>query len=292
MSGLFKNTASQKLELYVYDSTTGLPKTGDAGNLTAYVNIDNAGVNALGDTSATEIDSTNAKGFYLFDLTQGETNGDKLHFTGKSTTANMVVVGRVIYTRPTAFGLVAGAAGGLFIAGTNAATTVTTAFTTTFTGNLTGSVASVTGNVGGNVVGSVASVTGNVGGNVVGSVASVTGNVGGNVVGSVASVTGNVSGSVGSVVGNVGGSVASVTSVSDKTGYVLSAAGSAALTEAYATKGATVTLNQAIYMILQMLMEKSAATTTLTVNGLDGATPKMTFTTDSATAPTSITRAT
>jgi hypothetical protein len=43
---------------------------------------------------------------------------------------------------------VAGAAGGLFIAGTNAATTVTTALTTTFTGNLTGSVASVTGAVG------------------------------------------------------------------------------------------------------------------------------------------------
>lgn len=40
---------------------------------------------------------------------------------------------------------VAGAAGGIFIAGTNAATTVTTALTTTFTGNLTGSVGSVTG---------------------------------------------------------------------------------------------------------------------------------------------------
>lgn len=42
----------------------------------------------------------------------------------------------------------AGAAGGVFIAGTNAATTVTTSFTTTFTGNLTGSVGSVTGSVG------------------------------------------------------------------------------------------------------------------------------------------------
>lgn len=40
-----------------------------------------------------------------------------------------------------------GAAGGVFIAGTNAATTVTTALTTTFTGNLTGSVASVTAGV-------------------------------------------------------------------------------------------------------------------------------------------------
>lgn len=62
-----------------------------------------------------------------------------------------------------------GAAGGLFIAGTNAATTITTGLTTTFTGNLTGSVGSVTGAVG--------SVTGNVGGNVVGSVASVTARV-------------------------------------------------------------------------------------------------------------------
>lgn len=62
-------------------------------------------------------------------------------------------------------GVVPGAAGGLFIAGTNAATTVTTALTTTFTGNLTGSVASVTGAVG--------SVTGDVGGNVTGSIGSL-----------------------------------------------------------------------------------------------------------------------
>ena len=73
----------------------------------------------------------------------------------------------------------AGTAGGVFIAGTNAATTVTTALTTTFTGNLTGSVASVTGAVG-SVTGAVGSVTGAVG--------SVTGNVGGNVTGSVGSV--------------------------------------------------------------------------------------------------------
>lgn len=49
----------------------------------------------------------------------------------------------------------AGAAGGVFIAGTNAATTITTALTTTFTGSLTGNV---NGNVGGNVTGSVGSL--------------------------------------------------------------------------------------------------------------------------------------
>lgn len=73
---------------------------------------------------------------------------------------------------PATLGTVPGAAGGLFIAGTNAATTITTALTTTFTGNLTGSVGSVTGAVG-SVTGAVGSVTGNVGGNVSGSVGSV-----------------------------------------------------------------------------------------------------------------------
>jgi hypothetical protein len=77
----------------------------------------------------------------------------------------------------------AGAAGGVFIAGANAATSVTTALTANITGNLSGSVGSVTGAVG-SVTGAVGSVTGAVG--------SVTGNVGGNVVGSVASVTAGV----------------------------------------------------------------------------------------------------
>lgn len=54
----------------------------------------------------------------------------------------------------------AGSAGGVFIAGSNAATSVTTALTANITGNVSGSVGSVTGNVGGNVVGSVGSVTG------------------------------------------------------------------------------------------------------------------------------------
>lgn len=70
----------------------------------------------------------------------------------------------------------AGAAGGVFIAGSNAATSVTTALTANITGNLSGSVGSVTGAVG-SVTGAVGSVTGNVGGNVVGSVASVTAGV-------------------------------------------------------------------------------------------------------------------
>jgi hypothetical protein len=105
----------------------------------------------------------------------------------------------------------AGAAGGVFIAGSNAATTVN------FTGSLSGSVGSVTGAVG-SVTGAVGSVTGNVGGNVAGSVASVTGavgsvtgNVGGNVVGSVASVVG----AVGSVTGLTASDVAAIKAKTD-----------------------------------------------------------------------------
>lgn len=106
----------------------------------------------------------------------------------------------------------AGAAGGLFIAGANAATSITTALTANIvgnvTGNLSGSVGSVTGAVG-SVTGAVGSVTGSVG-SVTGAVGSVTGNVGGSVAGSVGSVSGavgSVTGAVGSVTGNVGGNV-------------------------------------------------------------------------------------
>jgi hypothetical protein len=80
---------------------------------------------------------------------------------GDFTTASSI--GKALYIANVA----PGAAGGHFIAGTNAATSITTALTANITGNLSGSVGSVTGAVG--------SVTGNVGGNVVGSVASVTG---------------------------------------------------------------------------------------------------------------------
>jgi hypothetical protein len=101
--------------------------------------------------------------------------------SGDFTTASSI--GKALYVNA-----VPGAAGGHFIAGSNAATTVN------ITGNLSGTVGSVTGAVGsvtGNVGGSVASVTG--------SVASVTGNVGGNVVGSVASVTAQVTANVAAI---------------------------------------------------------------------------------------------
>lgn len=129
----------------------------------------------------------------------------------------------------------AGAAGGVFIAGTNAATTITTSLTTTFTGSVTGSVGSVTGAVG-SVTGAVGSVTGAVG-SVTGAVGSVTANVNavltngahggaaatmqlGGAGGLTSTLTGSVTGSVGSVTGAVGSVTGAVGSVTGAVGSV------------------------------------------------------------------------
>lgn len=99
---MFKNVAA-KFMVFAFDATTNVPKTGDAANITAYVSKDYGTVTALADTSATEMDATNAPGYYLFDGAQGETNGDCLLVSGKSSTSNIKVIGApaAIYTRPT-----------------------------------------------------------------------------------------------------------------------------------------------------------------------------------------------
>lgn len=80
---------------------------------------------------------------------------------------------------------------------------------------------------------------------------------------------------------------ASPAATSDVTG-----AWTTAMAEAYAADGATMTPAQALYMIWSLLSERSIASTTLTAKKLDGSTTAMTFTLDSATTPTSQTRAT
>ena len=64
------------------------------------------------------------------------------------------------------------------------------------------------------------------------------------------------------------------------------------ISDSYATDGNQPTIAQAILAIQQMMQDKSISGTTLTVKKPDGSTTAMTFTLDSATTPTSITRAT
>ena len=100
---MFKNVAGQKVVLYAFDSVSGVPITGDAANITAYVSIDGGAVTVLADTSATEMSATNAKGDYQFSLSQAETNGDNLRFSGKSSSPNIVVLPKEYCTAPANF---------------------------------------------------------------------------------------------------------------------------------------------------------------------------------------------
>ena len=63
-----------------------------------------------------------------------------------------------------------------------------------------------------------------------------------------------------------------------------------ALTESYAADGAAFTLPQALYQIWSRLSEFSISAQVITALQLDGATPAMTFSLDSATAPTKVNR--
>ena len=99
---MFRNVAT-KIAVFAFTTTDGTPKTGDAANLTAYVSKDYGVVTVLADITATELDATNAKGWYLFDVAQAETNADALLFSGKSSTANISVVAQYIHTAPNRF---------------------------------------------------------------------------------------------------------------------------------------------------------------------------------------------
>lgn len=63
------------------------------------------------------------------------------------------------------------------------------------------------------------------------------------------------------------------------------------IADSVATDGSRPTIAQALLMISRFLMERSVSSTTMTVKKEDGSTSSMTFTLNSASAPTSITRA-
>lgn len=99
-----RNVAGQKLELFVIDRTTGGPKTGDAANLTFYVSIDgDTTPDAITDNTQVEISSTDSPGVYRVGLSQAETNGVNLLFTGKSSTSDTDVVPWRVATVPAGF---------------------------------------------------------------------------------------------------------------------------------------------------------------------------------------------
>lgn len=218
---LYKNTISQKIAIFAYDKTTGAAKTGDAANITGYVSLDWGAANVIDDTNPAELDATNMPGWYVFDLTQAETNAEVIVVAAKSATANILIDQIQVFTENLA---------------ANHTGTV---------GSVTGAVGSVTGNVGGNV-----------NGNVAGSVASVTAGV----TLAAATHTGAVIPTVTAVTNDVGitqagadkvwnsttrtlsafGFSVTVGTNNDKSGYSLSAAGVQAIWDALTSALTTV----------------------------------------------------
>mgnify|MGYP003664300887 CR=1 FL=1 len=79
-----KNTAGQKITVFLFNTTTAEPITGDAANITTTVSKDDAAPAALADINPTELGG----GHYSFDTTQEETNAHKIVVLTTSTTAN------------------------------------------------------------------------------------------------------------------------------------------------------------------------------------------------------------
>ena len=96
---MFKNVASQYVIVFALDNANGLPKTGDAGNITARTSKDSVDSAASNDVNPTEISNTTHKGLYAFLMTQSETNCDLLGLTAVSSTADIDIQPVLIYTR-------------------------------------------------------------------------------------------------------------------------------------------------------------------------------------------------
>lgn len=88
-------------------STPGVGIAGDAANITANIHIDGGAANAVDDTNPTEI----AGGYYYFNITATESNGDNLLLLPSSTTADVKVVGVPAVLLPTQ-GVIYGEASG------------------------------------------------------------------------------------------------------------------------------------------------------------------------------------
>jgi hypothetical protein len=91
-----------------------------------------------------------------------------------------------------------------------------------------------------------------------------------------------------------GESAAAIVAEMDANSTQLAALATAIVTfaESYAAQGVAPTLPQLLFELRALLAEKAISTTTVTTKRIDGSTTAGTYTLNSSTAPTSITRAT
>ncbi len=93
-----KNVSGQRWVVFAFSRTSGNPITGDAANITANLRIDGGAANPVDDTNPQEL----SNGYYYFDLTDAETNGDLLLIIPVSATPNVIVIGcpGALWTEP------------------------------------------------------------------------------------------------------------------------------------------------------------------------------------------------
>lgn len=85
---MFKNVTGQKLRVFAFNRATSAPILGDAANITCKWSIDNAAPVPLTDTNPDEVED----GYYLFDITQAESNGNTLDPYPESSTPGVQVM--------------------------------------------------------------------------------------------------------------------------------------------------------------------------------------------------------
>ncbi len=96
---MLKNVASQFVIVFAWDHANGVPKTGDAANITARISKDSVDSAASNDVNPTEISATTHKGQYAFTMQQAETNCDLFGLTAVSATADIDISPVIIYTK-------------------------------------------------------------------------------------------------------------------------------------------------------------------------------------------------
>ncbi len=260
---MFKNVASQSVDLFAYDYSTGAPKTGDAANMVWYVSKDHGTLTAITSNSGvpSEISSSHGPGWYRIALSQAETNADDLLFTGVSVTGNVAVVGKEIPTFPTT-GILAPTVAGRTL---DVSTTGEAGIDWANVGSPTTALA---------LTGTTIAVTQKV---------------------DVDTIKTNPVVNAGTITFPTNSMLASTVNITAAAGCALTssydfAKGTVVMTEAYAANGAAPTPVQAMFAIHQMLMGFSIATTVYTVKKLDGSTTAFACTLNSSTVPTAIVR--
>jgi len=103
MANVYRNLAGQKIAVRAWNLKTGAPVTGDAANITAQISKDGGTAAATNDVNPTEIDATDHKGLYIFDLSLAESQADLISITPVSATADIVLDPVDFHTLPGAF---------------------------------------------------------------------------------------------------------------------------------------------------------------------------------------------